>query len=152
MDNVTGDIEVTPVYFKDGTVPRIELDRKDVKVGDNVEIKVSIKNNPGIASLALDVIYDKKNVKLTGFTYNKDALNGASTVPYNEKADPPCLSMVNSSNNITGDFEFATLTFKVLEGAKGSCPIIITCDDDNVYNIDEVNINFELVNGLITVK
>ena len=152
VDNVTGDIEVTAVYLKDGTVPQIELERKNAKVGDNVEIKVLIMNNPGIASLSLDVLYDKEYLKLTGFTYNIDALDGAATVPFNEKADPPCLSMVNSRDNITGDFEYATLSFKVLEGSKGSYPITITCDDENVYNIDENNVHFELVNGLITVK
>ena len=152
FDKVTGDMVITPVFLKEGCIPQIELDQVEAKVGENVEVRVLVKNNPGIASLAMDIFYDKENLKLTSFNYNTESLNGASTVPFNEKADPPCLSMVNSTDNITGEFEFATLCFEILNGAKGSYPIIISCDDDNVYNIDEVNINFELVNGLITVK
>lgn len=153
VDKVKKDAVITPVYLKDGSVPQLELSRVEAKAGDkNIEVKVNVKNNPGIASLAFDLIYDKKHLKLTGFKYNTEDLNGASTVPFNSDADPACLSMVNGSENITGDFNFATLYFDVLEGAKGGYPIIVTCDDENVYNIDETNVKLEIVNGLINVK
>lgn len=153
FDKVTNDLKITPIYFKNGSTPKISLNKVTAKKGDkNVAVTVSLKNNPGIASAAMDVIYDKSRLRLTNFSYNTDSLKGASTVPFSADADPACLSMVNGSENITGDFDFATLYFDVLENAEGSYPITITYDSDDVYNIDEKNITFTPENGLITVK
>lgn len=152
-DKITNDVEITPVYIKEGNSPQIVLSKVIANPGDkNIKMDVSVKNNPGIASIALDVIYDKKHLKLTDFTYNTDALKGATTVPFNSEATPTCLSMINGTKDIKGDFTFATLYFDVMDNAKGSYPIVATYDDENVYNIDESNVHFELVNGLITVK
>ena len=52
-----------------------EPGEKDVKVG------IEIKNNPGIASVSIDVLYDTDSLKLTNFTYNTEVLQGAATVP-----------------------------------------------------------------------
>lgn len=153
INRITGDLEITPVYLKEGSTPRIKLSKATTKSnGKNIEIKVNVTNNPGIASLSLDVLYDKKNMRLTDFKYNNSALKGATTVPFNADVKTPCLSMVNGTQNITGDFEFATLYFELISGKKGAYPIIATCDENNVYNIDETNVKFEIVNGLITVK
>lgn len=153
FSKVTGDMVITPIYLKGDSVPQIVADQVTAKAGDKkVAVKVSVKNNPGVASAALDILYDKERLRLTDFVYNTKALHGASTVPYNEKADPLCLSMVNGSENITGDFLFATLYFELLDDSDGNYPIILNCDAENVYNIDEQNIAFKLVNGLITVK
>ncbi len=153
VDNIMGDVTVTPVFLKDGTIPQVEAGKvKTNATKKNVAVDVMVKNNPGISSIAIDVVYDKKHLKLRNFNYNTNVLKGSVTVPFNEKADPNCLSMVNSTENITGDFKFATLYFDVLDDTKVSYPIILTCDDENVFNIDEVNVHFELINGLITVK
>lgn len=132
------------------TNPRFVVDSVNAKPGDkNVAVTISVKNNPGIAAIALDINYDKDSIKLTGFDYNTSALMGASTTPYNASAKVPCLFMVNGTQNITGDFTFATLYFDVLASAVGECPITVTYDEDNVYNIAENNVQFDIVSGAI---
>lgn len=114
-------------------------------------VNVTIKNNPGIASLAFDVIYDEKYLTLKSFTYNKEALAGAATVPFNPSAKPACLSMISPTANITGDFVFATLYFDINENAVGEYDIILSCNEDNIYDVNENNLDFRVENGKITV-
>ena len=59
--------------------------------------------------------------------------------------------MVNGSANIEGDFTFATLYFDVSDKATGTCPISVIYEEENVYNIDETNVSFEIINGAITI-
>lgn len=153
VDKITSDKTITPVYEPVGSAPTFEIERVQAAPGDkDVEVTVSIKNNPGIASVLLDILYDTDNLKMTGFEYNTDIIKGSSTVPFNEKATPPCLSVVNGSNNFTGDGVLATLHFDVSDKAEGGYPIVISYDKNNVYNIGEENISFETVNGLIEIK
>lgn len=153
VDEVTKDITVTPVYEPIGDSPLFEVGQVEANAGDkNAAVEISVKNNPGVASIALDVIYDTDHLKMTDFQYNPKAISGSATVPFHEDVLPPHLSMVNINTNQTGDWTFATLYFEVASDAKGSYPIVLTYDEDNVYNIEETNIPFEIANGIIMVN
>lgn len=134
------------------TDPSFIVETVNANAGDqNVAVNVVVKNNPGVAAIALDINYDKEKLELTGFSYNTSALGGASTTPYSSTARIPCLFMVNGTANVTGDFTFATLNFNVKASASGICPITISYDEDNVYNIAEENVAFGIVNGAIVL-
>ena len=153
VDEVTKDITVTPVYEPIGDSPMFEVEQVDANAGDkDVAVEISVKNNPGVASIAFDVIYDTDHLKMTDFQYNPTAISGSATVPFHDDVLPPHLSMVNINTNQTGDWAFATLYFEVASDAKGGYPIVLTYDEDNVYNIEETNIPFKVVNGIITVN
>ena len=96
-------------------------------------------------------MYDKSDLTLTGFTYNTEALEGASTTPFSANAYQPCLYMVNGTKDIEGDFLFATMYFDVSETASGTLPISMVYDEDNVYNLAEDNVYFEVSNGFISI-
>ena len=141
FDYVTENVTITPVYEKLSNNPTFVVQNVTAKSGDqSVAVNVYVVNNPGIAAIALDVSYDKSKLTLTNFTYNTNALNGAR------------LLMVNGSANIEGDFTFATLYFDVSDKATGTCPISVTYEEDNVYNIGEQNVSFDIVNGSIIVS
>ena len=153
VDEVTKDITVTPVYEPIGDSPMFEVEQVDANAGDkDVAVEISVKNNPGVASIAFDVIYDTDHLKMTDFQYNPTAISGSATVPFHDDVLPPHLSMVNINTNQTGDWAFATLYFEVASDAKGGYPIVLTYDEDNVYNIEETSIPFKVVNGIITVN
>lgn len=153
VDKITEDKTLTPVYEALGFAPQFVVSKAEAKQGEkNVAVTVSLKNNPGIASVLLDILYDTEHLKLTGFEYNKELINGSSTVPFNEKASSPCLSMVNGGENVTGDGVLATLYFEVSVSAVGGYPIVVSYDKNNVYNIDEENVMFEVVNGIIEIN
>ena len=50
------------------------------------------------------------------------------------------LEWLSGTEDIEGDFEFATLYFDVSETAEGSYPVCITYDQENVFNIEETNV------------
>jgi uncharacterized repeat protein (TIGR02543 family) len=131
----------------------ITVSTKNAMAGQTVDIDVMITGNPGVAAISLDVDYDKTNLELQGFVYNEEALAGASTTPYNASASVPCLFMVNGTQNINGDFRFATLTFKVKETAPNNiaAPITLSYDPDNIYDITEENIDCTVINGAINI-
>ena len=153
FENIKGNLTVQAVFEKISTAPQFIVSSVSAKPGDkNIAVNVSLKNNPGIASVSLDIIYDKNILTLTDFQYNTAMTQGSSTLPYNASAFLPCLSMINGNSNVCGDGIFATLYFDVSESASGSCPISIRYDEDNVYNIDETNVNFEVTNGFININ
>lgn len=132
--------------------PVISADSVTADKGDkNVAVNVYFRNNPGIASAALNIHYDKSALKLTNFKYNTDALAGSCTVPFSTDAKTPCLSAVNGSKNITGDFIFATLYFDVITDATGQYDISFSYDEDNIYDISENNVAFLLESGAINI-
>ena len=134
------------------TDPAFIVETVAANAGDqSVAVNVFVKNNPGVAAIALDISYDKDKLELTGFSYNTAALGGASTTPYSSTAKVPCLFMVNGTSDVTGDFTFATMYFNVKASATGSCPIAVTYEEDNVYDINEDNISFTIINGAIVV-
>lgn len=153
IDTVTGDTVITANYEKVSNSPAFVISSVDAHAGDtNVPVNVAVRNNPGVASILLEVVYDKNNLTLTNFTYNTEALAGCSTVPYSINAFAPCLNMVNGTQNVQGDWTFATLYFDIKSTASGTCPITVSFDEDNVYNIDEENIPFTVTGGAINVK
>ena len=149
--NVGG--EISPTEPNPGDSPSFIVDKVEADAGaKNVAVNVTVKNNPGISSALLDIGYDKNALTLKGFDYNTSALDGAMTVPFNANASQYSLSMVNGTKNVNGDFVFATLYFDVADNASGSYNIMLSYDENNVYNINEDNIEFTVVNGAINIK
>ena len=108
-----------------------------------------MKNNPGIASLILNVTYDSTLLTLTGVEYNP-SIGGQSILPSN-KTSPLTLYWINAFSNLGEDVVFATLTFKVSETATAGdiSPVVISYDPDNVYNLNEENVEFALSSGIV---
>lgn len=133
----------------DENAPQIVVESTKARAGETVSVTISLKNNPGIASLKLKVSYDA-SLTLTEIVYNNE-IGGQFTFPQT-MVSPATLNWVNATEDSEGDWTFATLTFKVSENAEaGNCPISITYDPDDVYDLTETNIEFAVVNGSIDV-
>ena len=128
----------------------IVVDSKQCLVGKEVKVNVSLKDNPGITSLKLLVTYDESLLTLENVEYNS-AMGGQTMMP-GKLSSPFNLTWLNPLENNEYNGVFATLTFKVKEEAiKGYIGnITITYDPDDIYNIDEENINCNITNGQIT--
>ncbi len=151
FDNVTSDITVTATYKKISTEPQFVVSSKDAKRGDTVEVNVALKNNPGIASIILSVAFDSDVLALTEVIYN-DSISGQTVQPQNMNS-PINLYWINGFADEEGDFVLATLKFTVKSDAElADYNITLSYNADNVYNISETNLPFEIVNGKITVK
>lgn len=137
-----------PVLAADTAAFVIESVR--AKQGTQVDVSIRVRNNPGIASIKLEVTYGD-GLTLDSVTYN-ESIGGMFMEPP-RKTSPVTLNWFNGKSDSTGDWVFATLTFTVSANAKlGDYPIEITYEADNVYNIAEKNLDFKIVNGTVIVE
>ena len=118
--------------------------------GETVTVTIALKNNPGIASLKLRVSYDDM-LTLTDISYNT-AIGGQFQQPQS-MTNPVTLNWFNGAADVTGDWVFATLTFEVSANAQPQDVAIISAsyDPEDVYNIAETNIAFDVVAGEIKI-
>lgn len=127
--------------------PKIVIDSTNATIGKTVTVKISLKNNPGIASMKLSVTFDQSVLTLTDITYNSE-MGGQFQLPQ-DMDSPVILNWYNGWNNCEEDGAFATLTFTVAEGATHDSytNISVTYDPEDVYNILEQNVTFYAEGG-----
>ena len=131
--------------------PQIIVENKTASAGSEVKVNVSLKNNPGISSMGLTLKYDKTKLTLKAVNYNSE-MDGQSMQPQTMDS-PVILNWVSPVADYSGDGTYAELVFKVSDKAKsGTVPIEITYDSNNVYNLNDENIAFEVKNGTVTVS
>ncbi len=129
--------------------PTFEVSSASAKVGDTVNVNITIKNNPGIASAKLAVTFDGQ-LKLEKIDYGKKLSGGAEP---QKLISPVTLNWISYTSELKDDAVFATLTFTVLKDAKeGEHKIELSYNPEDVYNKAEKNVNFKTVAGVITVS
>ncbi len=127
-----------------------EVQTVTAEAGESVDVAISVKNSPGITSTKLSVAFDDA-LTLTNVTYGTE-ITGNFVKPKN-MASPVILNWANGLEDFSGDYVFATLTFQVsAEADIGFCPITVTYDPDDVYNVEETNADFAITNGGIQVE
>lgn len=124
--------------------------------GNEVQVKLSLENNPGIASIKIKVAFGSE-LTLTNVEFNSAELGGTATPPQ-KLTSPVTLSWVRpTQGNYYGNSLFATLTFTVNKNALGAgenekvVAITATYDQDNVYNEKEQNVPMTVVDGQVRV-
>lgn len=137
--------EELPIYS-----PSFVLDTVEAHRGDkNVAVTVSLKNNPGIASVGLLVSYDSA-ITLRDIDYN-EAMGGQTMLP--PIANNPFKVIWISLNEVKEDCALATLYFDVSEdAAPGHYQIAAVYDENDVYDMDMNNVAFKVINGAIYVS
>ena len=148
--NVTADVTITAKYTLSVDDFAVIFDSVTASSGDTVDVTVRILNNPGVASMGLNVKYNS-DLTLTSISFNS-AMGGVFTQPPLTN-NPVKLNWYSALSNVEGDYLFVTLTFKISDSAEPGRKIIAaTYDPDDVYNIDEDNLDLTVVNGYVTVK
>lgn len=149
----TATCDVTVVEEIDESAPQIIVESKTTNPSSKVDIAVSLKNNPGIVGMTLGVRFDESVLKLVDVK-DSELLGTNSHKP--EYETPYTLSWSNdtATTNFNANGTIAVLTFEVdKNAAEGEYPITISYDYDNmdIYNKDLDSVNFETVNGIVTV-
>ena len=125
---------------------------KASKGASNVEITVAFRKNPGITSALIKIAFDDTALELVEMTYNTEL--GGTTVP-NATTDSPVTAYWadNFKDVTTENITFVTLKFNISNNArKGEYEISVSYDADDLFNADEENVDFDVVNGKITVS
>jgi len=131
--------------------PTISVSNLSGKVGDIVNVPITIENNPGIISMRLYLDYDASKLELVGVkngTVLGDPVHGnnLNKMPYTLFWPDN-----GNTNNITGNGEIAKLQFRIKE-ATPVTPITLTYDlaDDDIHNFNLQPVEFVVVNGSIS--
>lgn len=129
--------------------PTFSVDNVSAEKGEDISLSIRIQNNPGIASIKLKVYFDG-DLSLKTVTYNSQ-LGGSSQQPQ-KTLSPVTLNWYNGADNTDGDMVYATLVFTVSDTATtGNHTVSISYNADDVFNIDENNVDFDIQNGVVTV-
>ncbi len=148
--DVLADCTVIATYKANVTAPAVVVDECVARRGGSVAVTVAVCQNPGIASMKLTLVFDNTVLTLDRVVYNT-AIGGQALLPQSKKS-PLTLNWFDGAGNVTGDFVFATLYFTVSDAASaGNYTIEASYNADDIYNIEETNIEFAVISGKITV-
>ena len=132
----------------DPNAAQIVVDSKTASAGNKVTVNVSLKNNPGIMGFKFNVAYDSSVMTLE----NAESVGIEALYSQNITDNPFVVSWESGVSEITTNGEIVKLTFAVKNDAKeGIYPITITYDEDEIYNLKEENVHFNIVNGAVNV-
>lgn len=150
FDNVTKDVVVKAVY-EEITEPTLIVDTVYSK-GEDVVVKVSVKNNPGTLTMLLNTIYVENAMELTKIESGK-AMKGYSFVAP-KKLSNACNAAwyINDVPDKITDGEIALLHFKLNKNvAPGAYEISISCDN-GAFGSNYEEIQFDIINGYVVIE
>ena len=149
FDEITGDVNVTAQYIMTSE-PFFMVEKVNAESGQSdVAIKITYNNNPGISSFKLSASFGNL-LTLKKIEYNSNLVGQTMLPQY--YTSPVTLIWINPFSEIKGNDTIATLYFDLDESARGTLPVTITYDEDDVYNIEKKNIKFAKINGGIVVE
>jgi len=134
----------------DQNAPQIIVENVQANPGEEVSVTISLKNNPGITSMKLNVSFEEI-LTLTNVEFNAE-IGGQSMAPGTMNS-PVILNWFQGHENVTGDWDFVTLTFRVAEDAQPGMQtaIRVAYDPADLFDINENNIRFDVVSGKVTI-
>ncbi len=142
-----------------GTEPTITVETVNAYRGDtDVTVNISISNNPGIVYMQLEIAYPTEKLELVSGT-DTGLLKGWLTPSGFESSNPTYvtwddgLAETNNANN--GNIltlKFKVKNFEITESTKfGLADIIVSYDEEQVFDVNMDNVSFAVVNGGINV-
>ena len=150
----TASCMVTVQNAVDENAPAIVIDTVKSQAGKTVDVTVSLRNNPGLISMILNLSYDDDVLTLTKVA--DSGILGSNYHNPNLTKNPYTLSWGNdtATEDITANGTIVTFSFTVAEDAEvGTYPITITYDKekDAIYNVSLKPVDFAVLNGGIEV-
>lgn len=129
--------------------PKFVVNSVQGEVGETVDVRISLENNPGITALQINVGYDSGDLELISI---EDGGLFDDSLSHSQLTKNPLIVSwySSSSSNETNDGCLAILKFKILDSAAES-EVVITYNEDNVFDSSFNNIKFDVVNGTVKV-
>lgn len=141
---------ITPTEPLDPSSSKFVVSQVKAQADSTITVDVSIENNPSITSFNYQITYPD-TLTLVGVEY-KDLFSSRANGS-NKMQSPFTMSWFSTnSEDEDANGTIATMTFKVSADAQdGKYPIILTYDEDNVFDSTYTNKHFDIVNGYVEV-
>ena len=130
--NVTADTIVTATYTVSAASPALKVSNKTAAPGaTKVTVTVSLENNPGFLTMALEMSFDSDVLTLTRVSNGADFTDYNFTGPKNKVSGCRAAWFSTDLPEEILDGDVMTLQFTVADNAaSGRYPITISCPDD----------------------
>lgn len=145
-------VAVNGVVFAQAT-PELVVSNVTGYIGDQVEIKVQLKNSPGFGGMAYDVKYD--NTKLKLISYETDLGKSICTDSGKDRYPDKMNFQYAGTSNIEGDGVLVSFIFEILDVTPGATNItVIPQIGTTFYYVGHTETDFTLDNasGSVTIK
>ena len=151
---MTASCEVTVTDVIPDDAPVIKVSNEIATAGNEVNVTVSLKNNPGFVTMKLMLDYDRDALTLVNVedlgvlgdnVHSDDYTNDAYVLYWDNGA---------AAENFTANGDIVKLTFAVKEDVQiGEYPVTVTYDIDNydIFDIDLTPVEFIVVDGAVEV-
>jgi len=155
FDNVTADLKVTAQYKKNEVTydgPTFVVESVTASAGEEIEVAVEIKNNPGLFGAVLTFTYDSKLVLKSasaGSAFDEFVMTPAGVL-----ASPCNFVWDGQANPAVKDGEILKMVFSVSEEASAGDELKISCSyiEGDVVDASFAAVNLDLVDGVVVVK
>ena len=127
------------------------------KPGEEITVELNIDVNPGIASMLLEIEYDRHSLEFISAENGEIFSNESFLAPENTSADAKILLWQNSTitDNISTTGRLAVLRFKIKENAQPGetmINIICDCDKNQVIDIWGASVEAELDAAAVNIR
>ncbi|MBQ4546681.1 MAG: hypothetical protein IJA17_05930 [Oscillospiraceae bacterium] len=130
--------------------PQIVVSEVTAERGDEIVITVSVKNNPGVSSMKLEVKYDTDVLEYKSSAISNNFGGVPATSESNGKVQ---LNWMLFGSDSTTNGVFAEIKFKVKDNAIGEKSAVeVSYNPEDVCDKNMDNVAFETVNGGVTVN
>jgi len=130
--------------------PSVNVSGASGRVGDIVDVNISVTDNPGIVAMRLGVNYDDSVLRLVDVIDNG---NLGQEYHRNVYSSPYTLFWVNGGSPTNFDYsgEVATLRFEILSQTAGT-PVSVSYagGDGDILNFDRKSVYFEVNDGYVS--
>ncbi len=135
--------------------PLISINDVSAKVGDEIQVSITLKNNPGILGMALATYYDEANLTLQSVENGeafKDVLD-LTTSQTLASGSRFLWDGIDISENDIKDGTVLIMNFKINNGAQaGKYPITLKYSDGDIVDKNLTSISPQIENGYITIN
>ena len=144
-------LPVTTVYAADPSVD-VSISSVEGTPGDEVQVDVTLSNNPGLTCMLVMVGYDSDVLECTNVTEN--GLFGAGNFVKPPLTNNPLrLNWGDGLQDWSENGVLATLTFKIKDTAyNGETALTLSTEAGNTFNYDFVDYDINFTNGKVTVS
>lgn len=155
-DGITTSFDVTvqePEAMQNA--PRMTLSSQNAKVGECVELMLSVVNNPGIVATSINLIYDKTVLRLVDVKASGMLGRGAFTAGKDLSLVPYTVLWVNglAEENIAEDGVLAIFTFEVLQTTEsGQTTVTLQYEPRSTFNVALDEVQFATENGVVNIS
>ncbi|MBQ7964519.1 MAG: leucine-rich repeat protein [Ruminococcus sp.] len=142
---------ITASAATDYTEPTFVVQSVYAEVGSTVDVKIDVKNNPGIAGATLNIDYDS-NLTLIGAT-NGNAFSDLTLTLPGSFNNPSKFLWDSLSGEVKADDTILILKFRVSEDTleNSNLNVNVSYQQGDIYNEDMEEVSFQTVNGCVTV-